>query len=126
MRRRAGSGATLSPLFLKDEGLMPDTCKYFAVRHFTPVATHSDGLFGIPIVAPIDCTQVVIENGDAVNAQTVRSDPENGETEKIITGSLELTLRFHSSGDPVIQRGDVVCRIAPVAGNGPVIVTFIR
>lgn len=105
---------------------MPDTSKYFAIRRFVTAAAGADGKWGTPIVCPIDCTQVVIENGDGTNAQAVRTDPNDGDTEKGLPASLELTIRANSSGDAVFQRGDTVCRVAPASGAGPVIVTFIR
>lgn len=105
---------------------MTDVNKGFAIRRFVTAAAGPDGLWGTPIICPIPCTQVVLENGDSVNAQAVRTDPADSNTEKGLPASLELTIRANSSGDPVFQLGDTVCRVAPAAGAGPVIVTFIR
>lgn len=105
---------------------MADVSKYFALRRFVTAATGADGKFGTPIVCPIDCTQVVIENGDGTNAQAVRTDPDDPDTEKGLPASLELTIRANSSGDAVFQRGEVICRVKPASGSGPVIVSFIR
>lgn len=104
---------------------MPDLSKNFSIRRFIPVALGADNLPGVPIVCPMDCTQLVIENGDAVNAQNVYSDPTTG-AYKVIPAGLELTIRAFSHGGAVFQVGETVCRVAPVAGSGPLIVTFIR
>jgi hypothetical protein len=103
-----------------------DVSKNFAIRRWPTAAVGADGKWGTPIVCPIACTQVVIENGDATNAQAVRTDPTDSDTEKGLPASLELTIRASSSGDAVFQVNEVVCRVAPAAGSGPVIVTFIR
>jgi hypothetical protein len=105
---------------------MPDVSKNFAIRRVVTGATGADGVWGTPIVCPIACSQVVIENGDGTNAQAVRTDPADGDTEKGLPASLELTIRASSSGDPVFQVGEMVCRVKPASGAGPVIVTFIR
>lgn len=105
---------------------MSDTSKNFAIRRLATAALGGDGLFGTPVVVPIECSQVVIENGDAANAQAVRTDPNDGGTEKTLPASLELTIRTGNAGCAVFQPGEVVCRVAPAAGNGPIIVSFIR
>lgn len=106
---------------------MADVNKYFATRRFVTAAAGADGKWGTPIICPIACTQVVIENGDGTNAQAVRTDPADGDTEKSLSGALELTIRATSSGDPVFQPGDMICRVAPGAATTPlVIVTFTR
>lgn len=97
---------------------MADASKYFAIRR---VAT-SSSIF-TNIVAPIACSQVVIENGDSTNAQAVRSDASDSETEKAIPASLELTLRASAQ---CWNQADVVCAVKSVSGSGPVIVTFLR
>lgn len=103
---------------------MPE--KNFAIRRLATAALGGDGLYGVPVVCPIACTQVVIENVDTVNAQVVRTIVDDGATAKTIAAGLELTIRATSSGDPVFQPGEVVCRVAPAAGAGPICVTFIR
>jgi hypothetical protein len=103
---------------------MADVSKNFAIRRFVPVAMGADNLPGVPIVCPIDCTQVVIENGDTANAQNVYTDPSGAY--KVLPATVELTIRAFSHGGAVFQQGEVVCRVAPVAGAGPVIVSFIR
>jgi hypothetical protein len=105
---------------------MPDVSKGFAIRRFVTASVGADNKWGTPIVCPIPCTQVVIENADGTNAQAVRTDPTDPDTEKGLPASLELTIRASSSGDPVFQTGETVCRVAPAAGSGPVVVTFIR
>ncbi len=99
---------------------MSDSSKSFAVRRW---ATSTS--VWTPIVCPIACTQIVIENTDASNAQAVRSDPNDSSTEKNLPASLELTLRA-SSADPCWNIGDVVCSVLARAGAGPICVTFLR
>jgi hypothetical protein len=106
--------------------MMADVSKNYSCRRIVTQATGADNVWGVPVVCPIACTQVVIENADQSNAQAVRSDPNDGDTEKQIPAGLELTIRATSSGDPVFQPGEVVCRVAPASGNGPIVVTFIR
>jgi hypothetical protein len=126
----AKSGASppfrLRATFEKTRALMADVHKYFAIRRVAVAATGPDGKPGTPIVVPIDCTQIVIENTDAANDMTVYTDPDDGTTTKTLPKSLELTLRATSSGDCVFLRGDTICRIAPSSGSGPVCVTFLR
>ena len=96
---------------------MADASKYFAVRRLVTSTTF------IPVTAPIPCAQVVLENGDSSNAQMVRSDKTDTDTEKGLPASLELTLR---ASVQCWQPGDVVCWVAAGTGSGPVIVTFLR
>lgn len=105
---------------------MTDVSKNFAIRRFATAALGADGKVGTPIVCPIACTQVAILNTDAANAQTIYSDPDDGSTTRTLATSTELTFRAFSDGGPVFQVGEVICRIAPAAGAGPVVVTFIR
>lgn len=105
---------------------MTDVSKNFAIRRFATAALGGDGKVGTPIVCPIPCTQVAILNADGVNAQTIYSDPDDGTTTRTLATNAEITLRAHSDGGPVFQAGEVVCRITPAAGAGPVVVTFIR
>ena len=100
--------------------------KNFAIRRLVVAATDVDGKFGTRIVCPIACTTIVIENGDGTNAQRLRSDPDDPDTEKGLPAGLELTIRAQSSGDPVFQVGETCCRVCPASGNGPVIVSFTR
>ncbi len=105
---------------------MADLHPSFAIRRIATLAIGPDGLPGVPIVCPIDCTQIVIENGDTTNDQTVYTDPRDGTTLKTLPAGLELTLRGHSSGDAIFMRGSTVCRVAAATGTGPVIVSFLR
>lgn len=97
---------------------MGDANKYFAIRRLATSAVF------VAIIAPIECSQVVIENGDAVNPQSVRTDKDSGVTEKTIPASLELTIRSNQPSS--FQQGDIVCYVAAAAGAGPVIVSFTR
>jgi hypothetical protein len=105
---------------------LADSSKNFSIRRLPTAATSADGQWGVPVVCPIACSQVVIENGDASNAQYVRSDRVEPDTQKTLPAGLELTLKCHSSGDAIFQPGEIVCYIAPSSGAGPVIVTFLR
>ncbi len=101
---------------------MADASKYFAIRVLPTKVPVVAGDW-TPIVCPIACTQIVIENRDAVNAQAVRSDVADSATEKYLPASLELTLRASAQ---CWNPGDLVCVVAAAAGSGPVCVTYLR
>lgn len=94
-----------------------DASKYFAIRRIVTDATWK------PVIAPMDCGQVVLENGDSTNAQAVRSDQDDSDTEKGLPASLELTIRA-TLGAPFLK-GTTICYVKAVAGNGPVIASFV-
>lgn len=103
---------------------MSDSSKNFALRRLDLTVEAPN--WGVAVVCPIACTQVVIENTDASNVCACRTDPNDVGTEKNIPAGLELTIRATSSGDPVFQANEVVCWLKPAAGNGPACVSFTR
>lgn len=96
---------------------MADASKYFAVRRLVTTSAFQ------AITVPIACGQVVIENGDTVNSQAVRTDPNDGDTEKTLPAQLELTLRAQAQ---CWEKGDIVCYVKAASGSGPIIVSFLR
>lgn len=97
---------------------MSDANKNFAVR--TLNLTGSPPLpttFTIAVSPPIECSKIVVENTDAVNAVAVRSDPKDAQTTKTIPAGLELTIECKPATGvaPPFKPGDLVAYIAPTA-----------
>src|SRR5579872_3019345 len=106
---------------------MADANPNFAIRQFTTangVAIPGQGGLWIPIVAPITCGQIVLQNMDQTNNCNVRSDPADPKTQKVLNAGLELTLR--ASQGAAWGPGMLVCYVQPVAGQGPIVGTFLR
>lgn len=115
---------------------MSDINANFAIRQFTvlpltpptPSATTpaaSPG--GTPIVCPIGCSQIVLENTDTVNSIQVYTDPATSlsiaATTKNIPPGLELTLR---ASILAWAAGAVVCFVSSPNSGGVCTVTFLR
>lgn len=105
---------------------MADASPNFAIRQVQP-QPFTQGVTpqgGTPIVAPISCTQVVIENTDPTNAVTCYTDPQNvAMTSKTIPPGTELTLRAS-----VIAWGPntAVCYVTAAASLAPCVVSYLR
>lgn len=95
---------------------MPDVNAYVAIRRLAIVGW-------TPVICPIACSQVVIQNADPLNAQAVRTDPLDPNTEKPIAVSMELTLRASMI---CWAPGTVICYVGSTLGAGPAIVSFLR
>jgi hypothetical protein len=115
-----------SPALRSGDFAMPDVSKYYAQRRIVTAAVGADGFWGVPVPCPIACTELIITNTDGSNAQAVRTDPNDPDTELALGTSASMTIRASSSGDAVWQAGDVVCRVKPASGTGPVVVRFTR
>lgn len=78
----------------------------------------------LPVVAPITCSVIVIQNTDGSNSMKVRTDAGDPNTEKTQPASMELTLRsvIPSAWGPNMT----VCFVKPSAAETPIVVTFIR
>jgi hypothetical protein len=99
---------------------MADANKYFLIRHFPLTTTE-----WTPIVVPTpcNCSQVVLENGDAANSQLIRTDPADANTQKTLQASLELRVTGLAT---CFNGGDILCYAQASAGVGPIIASFIR
>lgn len=99
---------------------MADINVNFAIRQFLPQPQ------GTPIVAPIGCSQVVLENTDPLNAIQVYTDPSTAATilatTKNLPAGLELTLR---ASVLCWGPGTAICYITGGVSM-PVAVTFLR
>ncbi len=78
-----------------------------------------------PITIPIECGYIVIENVDTGNAMAVRTDPDNGETEKTIPAAMELEVMTRGDSCP-FQPGAVFVYAKMASGTGPAVVSYIR
>lgn len=96
---------------------MADVNPNFAIRNMP-----TNPLTWTPVICPITCAQIVIQNVDGVNAQRVRSDAADSSTEKGLPAGMELTLR---ASRPLWGAGTTVCFLLAAAGQGPVCVSFL-
>jgi hypothetical protein len=78
-----------------------------------------------PVVVPIACCQIVILNEDANNAQAIRTDQNDGDTELTLLGGKQYVIASTAQSTP-FNPGDVVCYVLATSGSGPVAVSFVR
>lgn len=94
--------------------------KYFQIAN---LATPADGT-RVKLVAPIDCSHIVIRNGDPVNPLTIETDPNNATERQVIAGGQELDIRSNAPTFPW-PAGTTVAHVAASTG-GPAIVRYTR
>lgn len=97
---------------------MSDSHKAHAIRKF---ATST----WTPIVVPIPCCQIVVLNQDATNAQAIRTDLNDGDTELTLLGGKQYVIASTAPTTP-FNPGDVVGYVIAATGSGPVAVSFVR
>lgn len=78
-----------------------------------------------PIKAPMDCSRVVLTNGDSANSQYIRSDANDGGTEHTLPPAAELTIQAAGHVAP-FEAGTTICYMRSSSGAGPVIASFTR
>jgi len=98
---------------------MSDVNPNFAIRQIA-----GDVNAWLPVIAPITCGQIVLQNTDGTNPVKVRSDPNDATTQKTTPTSTELTLR--ASGPSAWGPNTTVCYVQPTSTVSPICVTFIR
>lgn len=89
----------------------------FYIRRF-PLTTSS----WTGITLPVDCSRVVLENGDGTNSVKIRTNPDDSGTEKTLPAGNELDL--WSSRAPFVA-GTILCYAQASSGAGPLIVSYI-
>lgn len=92
--------------------------KYFQI---VTIPTTSDGKRW-PVVAPIDCRNIVIKNGDPINALNIDTDPLASDQRQQIPGGAELVIVSNSATFPW-PAGALVAYVSGASGN-PVVVRF--
>jgi hypothetical protein len=92
----------------------------FVIKRFALTST-----VWTPIIIPIESGYVVIENVDTGNAMSVRTDPDDGSTEKTIPAGMELEVKTRGESCP-FQPGATFCHAKMASGTGPAVVSFIR
>lgn len=109
---------------------MADISKNFCVRTITDITQgNAAGEPGERLVAPQDCSRVVIENADANNDMYLQTDPLDASTQKRIPkGNLELDINAKGHGTPIFQAGETIGWLVSKAGaaTGPAVITFTR
>ncbi len=98
---------------------MATESKYFQVRVLSPLNTS----VWTPIIAPTSCSRVVIEAVDTTNNCKFRSDSDDSSTQKTIPAGMELNINAQAC---CFNAGDLVGYVQPVAGTGPVCVSYTR
>lgn len=105
---------------------MADACPNFSIRQILvqPIAPGLASAGGTPIVPPIACTEITIQNTDASNALTLFTDPANlTGSSKTIAASASLTLRASAL---CFGAGAPVAYVAGASGIQPCTLTFLR
>jgi len=95
--------------------------QYFQIKRFALGTTWP----GTPLVVPMDCSRIVIECEDLVNAMAIRTDPASDETTKNIPPGMEFEIRSYTQTPPFVA-GTVVAYMMAIAGVGPAVVSFTR
>jgi hypothetical protein len=98
---------------------MSDVNPNFAIR-----TINGDTNQWLPVVAPITCGQIVIQNTDSANPVKVRTDAADAATQKNAPAGIELTLR--GSGPSIWGPNTTVCFVQPTASESPLVVSFLR
>ena len=75
------------------------------------------------VVAPFDCSTLIISNAAAGVALTIRSDPDDSDTEKTLPADAEGEIRASLT---CFAKDSVVCAIKAASGTGPAVVSFAR
>lgn len=95
-----------------------DASKYFAIRRIV-----SSSSVWTPITVAIECSRIVLENEDTTNAAMVRSDQNDGDTQKSLPAGMELDIR---SVVGTFLPNTIVAYVKQSSGTGPVVATFTR
>ncbi len=104
---------------------MSDVNINFAIRTI-PLVGSGSGNPWTAIVTPIDCSRIVIRNGDGTNALLLRTDPNDGTTQDSLPASSEYTIQI-TAVTTYFKNGTTVCYVKPAApGDNSVIGKFYR
>ncbi len=99
---------------------MADIHKNHALRKLT--VSSSDWT---SITVPIPCSQIVIINQDSGNAQLIRTDTADADTELTLPAGGQYVMCSTADGT-TFNVNDVVASVKAAAGTGPVVVAFVR
>ena len=99
---------------------MADASPNLAIR-----TLNGDPTAWLPVVAPITCGAVVIQNTDGAGQVKVRTDANDPTTQKTAPPSMELTFRV-SVITGGFGPGQIICFVQPTQANLPLVVTFLR
>jgi len=96
--------------------------QYFQIKRFALGTS-----WGAPtaLVVPMDCSRIVIECEDLVNAMAIRTDPADDTTTKNVPAGMEFEIRSYTQTAP-FEAGKTVCWMVAIAGAGPAVVSFTR
>ncbi len=94
---------------------MADASVNFAIR-ILPTANPLPGGW-VPIVTPIDCSRIVLRNGDGTNVARLRTDPTDPTTEDSIPASSEFTIQITAVNTYVKSGTTIVFFVPPVSGG---------
>ncbi len=104
---------------------MSDVNINFAIRTI-PLGGSGSGNPWTAVVTPIDCSKVVLRNGDGTNALLIRTDWNDPTTQDSLPASSEYTIQI-TALTTYLKSGTQVCWVKPAApGDNSVVGKFYR